>query len=435
MSGETLLVVEDNRTTASIMQLKLQKMGYQVPSLAVNSDEAIEQVQLTKPRLILMDIDLGKGKDGIETAEIIQDRFKIPVVFVTSHADKATLARAKITSPLGYINKPLRDKDLKTTIELALDKLNLERNGVANSNQGKDKTIPGQNPEITCDATGTIRDCNLGARHAMMALELKNAEELLPYNHRQIVEYALRIDNSYIVAGRLMEQIFSWEYIPNRVNSTVKVICEDLTHNRNLSYSHSSEDALKQTLNYLSVGVVLINKRLEPTFLNHAARTFIEQEKHLAIIGDVLTLATPEMDTDLYNYVSSAKDGVISMNQYIQTSQTELLISPIENNPGEIADTLPVSIIFIFHGHKDSERFEEILKALYNFSKAEARLASALVQDPRLEQAANSIGIKINTARSHLKKIFQKTGTDRQSSLINHIVSGPAGLIIKTGNL
>lgn len=434
MSGETLLVVEDNRTTASIMQLKLQKMGYQVPSPAINGDEAIEQAQLTKPTLVLMDIDLGQGKDGIEVAEIIKDRFKIPVVFVTSYSDERTLARAKNTSPLGYINKPLRDNDLRTTIELALDKVNVDSKTLQ-PQQPQEKKLLGQNPEITCDVNGAVRDYNLGARHAMKTLELRHPEELLPYNHRQIVEYSLRIDNSYLVAGRLMDQIFSWEYIPNNANNTVKVICEDLTHDRNLSYNHSTEDALKQTLNYLSVGVILINRRLEPTFVNNAAKNFINKENHLAIIGDILSLPTQELNAELYNYISDAKGGVISMNKYIPTSQTELLISPIKNNPNDNVDTLPVSIIFIFHGHKDSERFEEILKALYNFSNAEARLAAALVQDPRLEQAANSIGIKINTARSHLKKIFQKTGTDRQSSLINHIVSGPAGLIIKTGNL
>ncbi len=431
MSGAKLLVVEDDSTTASIMQLKLQRFGYEVSSLASTADEAIEQAASFKPELILMDIRLGKGGDGIEAAAIIKDRYKIPVVFVTSHSDKKTLERAKNAAPLGYINKPLRDDDLKTTVALALDKLKTLSKQETNTEKNKENDTNAI--EIVCQSNGSIRDYNIGARHAMKTMELATIEELLPHNHRQIIEYSLRIGNSYLVAGRLMDRIFSWEYIPNNSNDTARVVCEDMTDNRHLSHNHSNEEAFKQTLNYLSIGVMLINKKLEPTFVNQAAKLSLGQSDSLEIVDDVLTLSTPELDAELLDLVSSSSGGVISMKKHNMDSSTELLISPIDINQNETSTSSPIAIIFIFHAHKDTQRFEEILKALYHFSNAEARLASALIQDPRLEQAANSIGIKVNTARSHLKKIFQKTGTDRQSSLINHIVSGPAGLIIKTG--
>ena len=435
MCGERLLVVEDNRTTASIMQLKLRKLGYDVSQTAQNSEEAIELAETIKPRIVLMDIALGSGKDGIETASILKDRFNIPVVFVTSHSDQQTLARAKSTSPLGYINKPLRDTDIRTTLELALENLKIAQGKDSPRQRADDNTVLSQSIEIDCDQSGAIQDINLGTRHAMKSLEIAHAEELLPYNHRQIIEYALRIGNSYLVAGRLMDRIFSWEYLPNNVNNTVKVICEDLTHDRNLSHSHSNEEALKQTLNYLSIGVMLINQRLEPTFINQAAKLLLTRDPSISIVSDVLTLATPGLDEEFSRLVNDGHGGMISMNKFVPSSSTELLISPIENHNQDKVDTLPVSILYIFHGQKDEERFAQILKGLYGFTNAEARLASALVQDPRLEQAANIVGIKISTARSHLKKIFQKTGTDRQSSLINQIVSGPAGLILKLDSI
>ncbi len=430
MSGARLLVVEDDRTTANVMQLKLKSFGYEVSKPATNSDEAIQEVESFKPELVLMDIKLGRGKDGIETAKIIRDRYQIPVVFVTSYSDKKTIERATDTMPLGYINKPLRDKDLKTTVALALEKLKLTAKQESAKNES---ALVRHDIEIFSAANGNIEDYNLGARQTLKSLELDNIEDLLPHNHRQIIDYSLRIGNSYLVAGRLMDRIFSWEYIPNNTNQTVRIVCEDLTNNRRLSHSGSNEEAFKQTLNYLSVGVLLVNHKLEPTFINQAAEQFINNDKSLMVDDGTIYLATEELNLELVKCVSSSSGGVISMKQHHKDSSTELLISPLSMETNNDNMTTPKAIIFIFHAHKDAQKFEELLKALYRFTNAEARLASALIRDPRLEQAANSIGIKINTARSHLKKIFQKTGTDRQSSLINHIVSGPAGLIIKTG--
>ena len=70
-----------------------------------------------------MDIRLGQGMDGIDAAEVINKHIGLPIIFVTAHADKSILARAKLTEPVGFINKPLRQKDLQTTLELAASKI------------------------------------------------------------------------------------------------------------------------------------------------------------------------------------------------------------------------------------------------------------------------------------------------------------------------
>jgi len=74
------------------------------------------------PDLVLMDIQLQGAMDGIEAAQQIRDRFRRPVVFLTAYADTATLQRAKVTEPFGYILKPFEDSDLKISIEMALYK-------------------------------------------------------------------------------------------------------------------------------------------------------------------------------------------------------------------------------------------------------------------------------------------------------------------------
>jgi DNA-binding NarL/FixJ family response regulator len=133
MAGEQILIVDDDRTTASVMQLYLEKFGFVVTDIASSGADAIDKIRNQKPDLILMDINLGKGLDGIDTADVIMNNFHIPVVYVTSHSDDKTLERAKETNAYGYINKPLRDTDLKTTIRLALDK---------NKETPKEKELP-----------------------------------------------------------------------------------------------------------------------------------------------------------------------------------------------------------------------------------------------------------------------------------------------------
>ena len=122
MAGESILVVDDDQTTASVMQLYLENFGFVVPDTACTGAEAIEKAKKLKPDLVLMDIRLGKGLDGIDSAEVIMQKLHIPVIYVTAYSDEETLERAQMTNPYGFINKPLRDTDLKTTVRFALDK-------------------------------------------------------------------------------------------------------------------------------------------------------------------------------------------------------------------------------------------------------------------------------------------------------------------------
>lgn len=119
MNKPRVLIVDDDRTTTSVMKLYLEESGYRVSGIATNGREAIEKSRETKTDLVLMDIRLGHGMDGIDAAEVINKHLGLPVVFVTAYADKSVLARAKFTDPAGFINKPLRQKDLQTTLELA----------------------------------------------------------------------------------------------------------------------------------------------------------------------------------------------------------------------------------------------------------------------------------------------------------------------------
>ena len=121
MKKKRILIVEDDRTAASIMQLYLNAMGYNAADIATDGSQAISKVQANPPDLILMDIYLGDGLDGIQAADLINEQFTIPIVYITSYNDNEILVRAQKTNPAGFINKPVREADLRTTIKIALD--------------------------------------------------------------------------------------------------------------------------------------------------------------------------------------------------------------------------------------------------------------------------------------------------------------------------
>ncbi|NHZ73816.1 MAG: response regulator [Nitrospirae bacterium] len=115
-------VVEDEAVVAMDIQAQLERLGYDVVGCARTARQGVTQARTERPDLVLMDIQLSGERDGISAAEEIRNRLGIPVVFLTAYADEASLGRAKAVSPYGYIVKPFDERDLKTSIEIALSR-------------------------------------------------------------------------------------------------------------------------------------------------------------------------------------------------------------------------------------------------------------------------------------------------------------------------
>jgi len=114
------LVVEDELIIAEDMRMMLENLGYIVTGVALDFDEAQIMLEADKPDIVLTDIALGGEKDGVDLAQEIKVKHEIPFIFVTSHSDKSTLDRAKFVKPNGYLVKPFEEKDLYTSIEIAI---------------------------------------------------------------------------------------------------------------------------------------------------------------------------------------------------------------------------------------------------------------------------------------------------------------------------
>ncbi len=120
MEKARILIVEDDAITAMDIENQLKNLGYGVTAKVAYGEDVIKEVKENTPDLVLMDIVLKGEMDGIEAADEIRSQFDIPVVFLTSYADRKRLERAKLTTPFGYIIKPFQDKDFSVSIEMAL---------------------------------------------------------------------------------------------------------------------------------------------------------------------------------------------------------------------------------------------------------------------------------------------------------------------------
>jgi len=116
-----ILVVEDEPIVALDLQLRLQRMGYNVPVFVASGEEALASAQLSPPDLVLMDINIEGEMDGVEAADRLAQQY-VPVVYLTAYSNDRTLERAKTTEPYGYLLKPFEERELQTTIEVAISK-------------------------------------------------------------------------------------------------------------------------------------------------------------------------------------------------------------------------------------------------------------------------------------------------------------------------
>ena len=163
MANARILIVEDESIVAKDIQNSLTGLGYTVAGIVAFGEEAVERVGALKPDLILMDVMLKGAMDGIEAAERIRREHSVPVVYLTAYTDDDTLRRAKVTEAFGYLLKPFEDRELRTTIEMALYKHTMERK-LRESREWMETTLRCiSDAVIATDAVGCIQFMNTKA--------------------------------------------------------------------------------------------------------------------------------------------------------------------------------------------------------------------------------------------------------------------------------
>ena len=210
MNESKILIVEDERIIAADLSDRLRRMGYEPVGMAHRGDQAIAMAEALRPDLVLMDIRLEGEMDGITAAREINRRFRIPSIFLSAYAEPATVERAKLAEPFGYLLKPFDDRELHANVEMALFRHRMEEEkaklegqlreaqkmeavgrlagGVAHELNNKLQTILGNTEELLGTTApddphaDSLRDVMAAARHSAA-----QTRKLLAFARRQTI--------------------------------------------------------------------------------------------------------------------------------------------------------------------------------------------------------------------------------------------------------
>lgn len=183
-------------------------------------------------------------------------------------------------------------------------------------------------------------------------------------------------------------------------------------------------DALAAVLDFFPIGIVVLDPDLDLLQMNRVARQLLDQslpltapttestsiEKLTAVITDLIG-RTGDSDVRFHHLAGKRR----SMKQAYEM----LLISLEEDEPSGSP-----TVIFLCDPTQEQIADPRILQAAYDFTPTEAAVAAKLVDGLSLEEIATELGVELSTARSHLKRIFTKTGTHRQAELVCRLMQG-----------
>ena len=116
----SILIVEDEVFIANDVSNRLSQLGYLISGIAYSSDKALDMLSNRAYDLVILDINVGGSRDGIDLAEIINEKYHRPFIYLTSYCNEETLVRAQKTLPYGYLVKPFEERNLASTVKMAL---------------------------------------------------------------------------------------------------------------------------------------------------------------------------------------------------------------------------------------------------------------------------------------------------------------------------
>ncbi len=155
-----ILICEDEPIIALDIQRTLTRLGHEVLGAYTNAEEAIQACGDLKPHLVLMDIELKGPMDGLDASKWIYEHYTIPVIIITAFADETTVNRAKESSPFGYMIKPFEERELRTAIEIALYRHEMDQKLRFSEERYRSLFEEAPTANFTATTLGHITDCN-----------------------------------------------------------------------------------------------------------------------------------------------------------------------------------------------------------------------------------------------------------------------------------
>lgn len=155
-----ILVVEDELLSMEMLVQALKSRGHEITGAVSSAEEALASIERRRPDLIVMDVKIKGDIDGITLAEIVNERFRVPVIYVTAFASGELVTRAKKTASYGYLIKPFSEHELLTAVEIALYKHGMDERLRESEERYRTLFMFIRQPILIHATSGMIIDCN-----------------------------------------------------------------------------------------------------------------------------------------------------------------------------------------------------------------------------------------------------------------------------------
>ncbi|UYP44574.1 Protein-glutamate methylesterase/protein-glutamine glutaminase [Candidatus Lokiarchaeum ossiferum] len=317
-----VLIVEDEQITALDIKMTLENNEFEVVGIAKEGQEAIKKAYEFQPDIVIMDIMLKGEMKGTDAAAYIYSYYNIPIIFLTAFNDEETLNHAKNAEPLGYLNKPFKEKDLFTTIEMALHKhrKNVERRQKAFNFQ----TIADENRVgLVVIQTGIIKYIN-SVFSTMVGLE---EQIILKWTANQLIDelFSKQISDN---------ETIKFDYIKffGKFDSKVISIKDSHGFNKNILFSIktiSFENSIAELLSFNEFPPSLGTKNTENSKIINRKSEFVHKEPtpndvNIDFSSYILSFTECLGNFDRFLILDSLKDqklGILELEMILGKSQ------------------------------------------------------------------------------------------------------------------
>ncbi len=113
-----IVIVEDEALIADHLAMLLEGLDYEVLAIVDNAEDLFDALNQAQPDLVLLDIQIQGDLDGVDIAHVLNSKYQLPFVFISSNTDDKTLGRVKHADPAGFISKPFNPEQLRSVLKL-----------------------------------------------------------------------------------------------------------------------------------------------------------------------------------------------------------------------------------------------------------------------------------------------------------------------------
>jgi PAS domain S-box-containing protein len=283
----SILLVEDEALISLAQKQSIERHGYEV-AVVHSGEQAIEAVAADRDlELVLMDIDLGAGMDGVEAARRILEARELPVVFLTGHTEQEYVDRVKAVSSYGYVVKNSGEFVIMRSIEMAFELFGARTREKERKREYKQLLYSSEEPTASYDENGRILIMNNRAANDIGGVPEdfigKSLSEILPkaqaerglatLRHVFQTGESVRRESPVTIEGA--ERWFDMRFTPIRndageIYAVLQMSTETTKTRKALEASYATEEKYRLLAEHSVDGILLVDRDLKPTYMSPA---------------------------------------------------------------------------------------------------------------------------------------------------------------------